>query len=129
MAIASVALVLLAFLPAHPDYWDIAWRMSLCGAGFGTFLSPNARLIIGSAPRHRAASAGGLVATTRLFGQTIAATALAFLLALGLGEGVVPALVSTALTIFAAFCSLSRLRLNAAPLPDPVESAAAAMET
>ena len=60
------ALLLLSFLPSHPDYFDVAWRMSLCGAGFGLFLSPNARLIIGSAPRERAASAGGLISTTRL---------------------------------------------------------------
>ncbi len=80
MAISIAALLLLASLPANPGYFDIAWRMALCGSGFGTFLPPNARLIIGSAPRERAAAAGGLVGTVRLAGQTMGATLVAALL-------------------------------------------------
>jgi len=109
MVLATVALLLLAFLPPHPDFMDMAWRMSLCGAGFGLFLSPNARLIVGSAPRTRAASAGGLISTTRLTGQTLGATLLAALLALGLGEGPTPALVATGLAVVAGLCSVARL--------------------
>jgi DHA2 family multidrug resistance protein-like MFS transporter len=110
MAIATVALGLLAFLPAHPTYFDIAWRMSLCGAGFGMYLSPNARLIVGSAPRERAASAGGLVSTTRLVGQTMGATGVATVLALGFATSSVPPLVAAALAILAGLCSVARLR-------------------
>jgi DHA2 family multidrug resistance protein-like MFS transporter len=84
--------------------------MALCGAGFGLFLSPNARLIIGSAPRERAASAGGLVSTTRLVGQTMGATGVATMLALGFGTTYLPALVASGLTVAAGLCSLSRLR-------------------
>ena len=109
MAVATVALVLLAFLPEHLHYADMAWRMALCGAGFGLFLAPNARLIVGSAPRRRAASAGGLISTTRLTGQTLGATALAALLALGLGEGRVPPLAACLLAVIAGICSLARL--------------------
>jgi DHA2 family multidrug resistance protein-like MFS transporter len=83
--------------------------MMLCGAGFGLFLSPNARLIIGSAPRERAASAGGLISTTRMTGQTLGATVVAALLALGLGGGPVPALVAAGLAFIAGLCSLARL--------------------
>ena len=50
MAVSVVGLACLAYLPAHPGYVDVAWRMALSGSGFGLFLSPNARLIIGSAP-------------------------------------------------------------------------------
>jgi len=110
MMIATVALLLLAFLPTHPAYFDVAWRMSLCGAGFGMFLSPNARLIVGSAPRDRAASAGGLVSTTRLVGQTMGATGIATMLALGFGTRPAPALVAALLTVIAGICSISRLR-------------------
>lgn len=110
MTIATTAAVLLAFLPPHPDFFDVAWRMSLCGAGFGLFLSPNARLIIGSAPRDRAASAGGLVSTTRLVGQTMGATGVATMLALGFGPTMWPAFVAGCLTIAAGLLSLSRLR-------------------
>ena len=110
MVVATVALVLLSFLPAHPVYFDIAWRMALCGAGFGLFLSPNARLIIGSAPRARAASAGGLVSTTRLVGQTMGATGVATMLALGFGTTFEPALIAAGLTVAAGIVSLARLR-------------------
>jgi len=110
MVVATAALLLLAFLPAHPTYFDIAWRMSLCGAGFGLFLSPNARLIVGSAPRDRAASAGGLVSTTRLVGQTTGATGIAAMLALGVGATPVPALFAAGLTVLACVFSISRLR-------------------
>ncbi|MDB5662026.1 MAG: transporter [Sphingomonas bacterium] len=110
MAIASVALVLLGFLPAKPDFFDIAWRMSLCGSGFGLFLSPNARLIVGSAPLSRAASVGGLISTNRMIGQTLGATLVASLLALGIGGGPTPALVAAGLALVAGLCSLARLR-------------------
>ena len=110
MAIGVTALLLLAALPAHPGYFDIAWRMSLCGAGFGLFMSPNARLIIGSTPRERAASAGGLVSTLRLCGQTIGATLVAALLASGHGSGSTPALVAAGLAVIAGLCSVARLR-------------------
>ena len=110
MVIATAALVLLSFLPEHPQYFDVAWRMALCGAGFGLFLSPNARLIIGSAPRERAASAGGLVSTTRLVGQTMGATGVATMLAFGFGTSFIPPLIACGLTVAAGICSLSRLR-------------------
>ncbi len=110
MCISIAALLLIAFLPEHPSYFDIAWRMALCGSGFGTFLPPNARLIIGSAPRERAAAAGGLISTVRLTGQTTGATLVALLLALNVGSGRVPALVAVGLAVVAGLCSLARLR-------------------
>lgn len=109
MALAIAGLLLLAFPPAHPHWFDFAWRMSLTGAGFGMFLSPNARLIIGSAPIHRAAAAGGLISTTRMVGQTTGATLVAALLALGVGAGYVPPLVAAGLAAIAGVCSLARL--------------------
>ncbi len=126
MAIATVALFFLAMLPAQPHWFDVAWRMALCGAGFGLFLSPNARLVVGSAPRARMASAGGLVSTVRLTGQTLGATLVATLLAMGLGEGRMPALTAMALTLAAGACSLARL--NPAlrrPSAEELESGAA----
>ncbi len=63
-------LVALALLPDHPALWNIGWRMSLCGLGFGLFNSPNNRTMIGSAPPSRAGGASGMQATSRLLGQT-----------------------------------------------------------
>ena len=124
MAISITALTLLALLPADPSYADIAWRMALCGSGFGTFLPPNARLIIGSAPQERAAAAGGLVSTVRLAGQTTGATVVALLLQLGVGAGRTPALVAVGLAFVAGACSLARLRPSIRN-PDRAESEAA----
>jgi len=110
MALSIVALVFLAFLPPDPSYFDLAWRMALCGSGFGLFLSPNARLIIGSAPRTRAAAVGGMISTTRMLGQTLGATLFATILAFGLGGGSTPALVAAGLALVAGLCSIARLR-------------------
>jgi DHA2 family multidrug resistance protein-like MFS transporter len=110
MVISICALLLIAFMPADPSLFDVAWRMALCGSGFGTFLPPNARLIIGSAPRERAAAAGGLVSTVRLVGQTTGATLVAALLALHIGSGIVPPLIAAGLAFVAGLCSLARLR-------------------
>ena len=110
MAVSVTGLVLLAFLPGHPGYFDVAWRMALAGSGFGLFLSPNARLILGSAPKDRTASVGGLIATTRLTGQTLGATLAATLLAHGLASGRVSPLVAAGLAGVAGLCSIARLR-------------------
>jgi DHA2 family multidrug resistance protein-like MFS transporter len=109
MAVAASGLLLLAFLPDHVSHFDLIWRMALSGTGFGLFLAPNARLIVHSAPHERAASAGGLIATTRLTGQTLGATLLAALLSVGVGSGPVPALAAAGLALLAGICSLARL--------------------
>ena len=54
----------------------VAWLM-LCGAGFGFFQSPNLRAIMGSAPPERSGGASGVVATSRLLGQTLGAALVA----------------------------------------------------
>lgn len=110
MAVTLVALTLLATLPADPSYFDVAWRMALCGSGFGLYLPPNARLVVGSAPKARAAAAGGLVSTVRLTGQTTGATLAAALLAAGVGAGAVPSMVAAGLALIAGLCSIARLR-------------------
>jgi MFS transporter, DHA2 family, multidrug resistance protein len=110
MAVATAALLSLAFLPAHVSQFDMIWRMALCGTGFGLFLVPNARLIVHSAPHARVASAGGLISTTRLTGQTLGATLLATLLSFGVGNGRAPAFVAAGLALFAGICSVARVR-------------------
>jgi len=108
MAIAIVALLLLAFMPHQPGGFGIAWRLSLCAFGFGLFFAPNSRLLIGRAPKTRAAAAGGLLSTSRLSGQTLAAAIVGILLATGLGLGPTPMLVACALSVVAALCSFAR---------------------
>lgn len=110
MAIAVAGLLLLAFLPDRASEFGIAWRLSLTALGFGLFFAPNSRLLIGQAPRERAAAAGGLLSTSRLLGQTIAAVVVGILLATGAGLGPIPLFVSCALAVVAALCSLARFR-------------------
>jgi len=110
MAIAISGLLLLAFMPDSPGEWAIAWRLSLTALGFGLFFAPNSRLLIGQAPRDRAAAAGGLLSTSRLLGQTMAAVTVGILLAGGAGLGATPLFVAIALAVVAALCSLARYK-------------------
>ena len=109
MTIAIGGLGALALLPAAPGHLDIAWRIMVCGIGFGMFFSPNARQIIALAPVDRAAPAGALVSTTRGAGQTLGATAVAAILAAGLGTGGTPPLISAGLALIAGSCSVAGL--------------------
>jgi DHA2 family multidrug resistance protein-like MFS transporter len=113
MAITAVGTVLLAFLPPNPSQFDLVWRMMLGSIGIGMFNSPISRFIVLSAPRPRAAAAGGLTQTARMAGQTVGATLSAALLAAGVGEGNLPPLIAAALSVFAGLCCLLALRAAA----------------
>lgn len=115
MVIAIIGLLLLAFMPDDPGKWGIALRLTVAALGFGLFFAPNTRLLIGRAPRDRAAAAGGLLSTARLLGQTLAAVTIGILLAGGLGMGPAPMLLSCILAVVAAVCSLTRYRMRAIP--------------
>ena len=109
MAVATVGLLLLAFLPEHLTLMSVSWRMIVCGMGFGLFLTPNSRVIVYSAAPERAASAGGLISTTRMVGQTLGATLIAALLSFGLGSNRAPALLAAGLATLAGALSVARL--------------------
>jgi DHA2 family multidrug resistance protein-like MFS transporter len=96
------------WLPSHPGFLEVGWRSALCGLGFGTFFSPNGRLVVGSVPRARAAGASALVATTRMFGQALGSTALAGVLVLGL-PGAAPFAIAALLAAIALACSAARM--------------------
>lgn len=102
LSIATLGLIGVLLLPDAPSTLQIMWRLWLCGAGFGMFFSPNAKLMIISAPHARAAAAGSMVTTSRMLGQAIGATIIAGLLALGLGTEQAPIIISLVLVIVAA---------------------------
>ncbi len=110
LLIALAAMILIAFLPAHVSFIDMAWRMWLCGAGFALFMSPNARILLSAAPGNRAAAAGGLMTTTRMLGQALAATLVGALLSAGLGTGACPVLVAMGFVAIALICALAQPR-------------------
>ena len=99
LGLLAIGLALLAALPAHPGNADIAWRMALCGLGFGLFQSPNNHTIVTSPPAHRSGAASGMLGTARLTGQTLGAVVLAGVFSIWTphgGRGPVVALVLAA---------------------------------
>jgi DHA2 family multidrug resistance protein-like MFS transporter len=110
MCIAVAGLVSLAWLPASPHHIDLVWRIAVCGVGFAMYFSPNARQIIGSAPIERSASAGALTASIRQTGQTLGSTAVAAMLAGGIGTGSLPPLIAAAFGLIAGLCSVAVLK-------------------
>ena len=114
LALMAAGLALLALAPDHPGPANVAWRLALCGLGFGLFQSPNNHTIITSAPLRRAGAASGMLATARLTGQSSGAVLLAVVfsfLSVHDGRGPVAALALAA--GFAAMAALfSALRLR-----------------
>ncbi|HEY3785089.1 MAG TPA: MFS transporter [Steroidobacteraceae bacterium] len=107
-------LSLLAWFPASGSPASFAWRMGLCGLGFGFFQSPNNRAMLSSAPRARSGAAGGMLSTARLLGQSLGAAGVAILFRTYETRGSNLALCAAAmLSIAAAIVSL--LRLPATP--------------
>ena len=120
LAVLSVGMLLLTGISADAHWTDVAWRMLVCGIGFGFFQSPNNRAMIGAAPRERSGAGSGMLSTARLTGQTIGGLIVALLLAItgGTVPGVAQA-ASLSLMIGAGFAVvamvMSFLRLRAAP--------------
>ena len=82
----TLGLLLLVFLPAHASNLNVAWRMAVCGIGFGLFQTPNNRAILSSAPRERSGAGSGMLATARLLGQTSGAALVALIFGLTGGD-------------------------------------------
>jgi MFS transporter, DHA2 family, multidrug resistance protein len=114
LGVLTAGLVAMLSLPADPGFVAVAWRMMVCGAGFGLFQTPNNRAMITAAPRSRSGVASGMVSTARLTGQTIGGVSVAVVF--GLAGGDVAAGVGVALTLGAACsgvaCGISFLRLR-----------------
>ena len=79
MVVYATGLLLLALLPEQPTNMDIAWRLMLCGMGFGLFQTPNNSTMISAAPRSRSGGANGMQGTARLLGQTLGTTFVALI--------------------------------------------------
>ncbi len=127
LSIFAFGLIELSRLQIHPGTIDIAWRMAVCGLGFGLFQSPNNRTIVSSAPRHRSGAAGGMLATARLLGQTIGAVSVAAAFHLA-GVAVGPKLLAAAAVAAAVAAALSLLRLSVKTKAETVEAEAALLE-
>ncbi len=111
MVVATVGLLAAGFLSPDNGVRVLAIPMALSGVGFGLFMVPTAHLIIGAAPRDRAASAGALVSATRFVGQALGAAMASALLATAFGAGATPAFVAAGLALASAgFCLFNLFR-------------------
>jgi DHA2 family multidrug resistance protein-like MFS transporter len=112
LAILSAGMASLALMPDHPSVQIIAFRMAVCGAGFGFFQSPNLKAIMSSAPPERSGGASGIIGTARLLGQTTGAALVALCFGIAGRHG--PTLALAAGAVFAGAASVaSGLRLVA----------------
>ena len=111
LLLMSAGCCLLSYIPEDASHMDIAWRLMMCGAGFGFFQSPNNHLLLSSAPNHRAGSASGMLSTARLTGQAVGASLVALLFHLFGDKAPHDAmLLAGILTVCAAVFSFLRLR-------------------
>jgi len=114
LLVLAAGLLLLAFLPPGAGPHGFAWRMALCGLGFGFFQAPNNRAILASAPRDRSGAAGGMMSAARLLGQSLGAAGVAILFRVYAASGSNVALcVAAGLALGGAV--VSALRLGGVP--------------
>jgi DHA2 family multidrug resistance protein-like MFS transporter len=119
LLVLAAGLALLASAPAQPAISDMAWRLALCGAGFGLFQSPNNHTIVTSAPLARAGAASGMLGTARLTGQSLGAVLVGIIFSFagaGNGRGATIALaLGAAMATLSSVFSLLRVRAQRIP--------------
>ncbi len=71
MGLLAVALASLAAAGADDGLLSFAARLALAGAGMGLFQAPNNSAVMGTLPRDRLGSGGGMLATSRNLGMVL----------------------------------------------------------
>jgi DHA2 family multidrug resistance protein-like MFS transporter len=113
LATLASGLALTALLPDQASAADVAWRLALCGVGFGLFQSPNNHTIVTSAPLARAGAASGMLGTARLTGQSLGAVLLGIIFSVaGVHGGGVEIAFGLAAALAAAAAVFSMLRVR-----------------
>ena len=111
ISLMSISCFLLAFMPQDVQHFGFVWSIMLFGVGFGLFQSPNNHILLSSAPPHRSGSAGGMLASARLIGQTTGAALVAMMFHIfGPTAPHYAMLLAGCLTVCGTICSLTRLR-------------------
>lgn len=110
LSILAIGLLLLVAMPSAPADWDIAWRMGVCGIGFGFFQTPNNTILMLAAPAARSAAASGMVATARTIGWSLGAALVALIFAARGSSGTIVCLaVGAAFAAAGAALSVARV--------------------
>jgi DHA2 family multidrug resistance protein-like MFS transporter len=118
LTIFGFGLLSMGLLPTETTSFAIAGLMAICGLGFGFFQSPNNRTMLSAAPLQRSGAAGGMLATSRLIGQTTGATIAAIAFRFAAHAELIALVVAALFAFAAALASLSRLRYG-----NPIEGA------
>jgi DHA2 family multidrug resistance protein-like MFS transporter len=82
LALLCAGMALVALMDGQPSTVQVAWRLLVCGIGFGLFQSPNNHTIVTSAPLSRAGAASGMLATARITGQATGAVLITLIFSL-----------------------------------------------
>jgi DHA2 family multidrug resistance protein-like MFS transporter len=110
LGLLMAGLLTLAALPAAPAAWDIAWRMGLCGIGFGFFQTPNNTALMTAGPVERSSAASGMVAFSRTLGWSIGSALVTLSFEIwGVHGTVVSLAVAAGFAGLGAVCSGARL--------------------
>ncbi len=104
LTVLSAGLVLLATMPHAPADWDVAWRMGICGIGFGFYQTPNNLTLMTAGPANRNAAASGMVAVARTVGWSLGSALVALIFGLQGADGAV-----TCLQVGAGFAAVGVL--------------------
>ena len=104
LTVLSAGLVLLATMPPAPADWDVAWRMGICGIGFGFYQTPNNLTLMTAGPANRNAAASGMVAVARTVGWSLGSALVALIFGLQGADGAV-----TCLQVGAGFAAVGVL--------------------
>ncbi len=121
LAMFAAGLLSLALLPPDPSDLDLVWRLVVAGFGFGTFQTPNNKILITSAPPERSGGASGIQSTARLVGQSMGVALLAVIFGLvpndptGIALGLAAALAAIGILPSA----LRRVEADPKPQPEP----------
>ena len=110
LAILAIGMALLAMMPVDTGTAGIVARVVVCGIGFGLFQSPNINALMRAAPAARSGGASGMVAISRMVGQTVGAASAALCFRLFADDGPTAALyLGAAFSLVAALASIARL--------------------
>lgn len=104
----GLGLAMTAALASDAADLDVAWRLGLCGLGFGFFQTPNNHLLISSAPLDRAGAAAGMQAIARSLGQYVGGATAALIFAWYPATTCLSLYVAAALATMSAMFSFSR---------------------
>lgn len=94
LALLAAGLLLMVFLPTTSARWDVAWRLALCGIGFGLFQTPNNTATMMAGPIGRSGAASGMNAKGRYVGWSLGSALVSLIFGLGGDHGAVFCLVA-----------------------------------